>query len=266
MCASSYAKSTIIALAIGVAIFLVSCILRAPGNATLGFHILNTVVMAVVWFAVLGVVALIGGALARRVRALWLPIFAWLLLTAAMLQVGVSGYSRYVLLPRVRALLADIEETNRVEAPFSLTRLARPSFSLSYPSNWSIDTADAQYDPDSFFTIETPDDGMIQFLVFAPHIDTSPFATDIVSEFRDKQFSAVTSTSFSHWGRYEGKGIALRGKLLSILRAEVRVFHASSASRPFIVVEMCYDDSRDTDQVGFQMIRDTFVVSMPPGG
>ncbi|MEX2309718.1 MAG: hypothetical protein WD738_19250 [Pirellulales bacterium] len=262
---AKYSRLTYGALTAGVLLFLVSCLLNMPANATVVAFILDVVITGFIWFVILAMIALIPAA--RRVNAAWLPIFAWLLVAAGVFDVAVGSYTKFVLEPQIRASLDGlIDSANRVAFPQKTIELKRVNYSLSYPADWSMVTEDVPYDPDHFVWLETPNQGFFQLYVFDPQVNASQVASNIITEFRDKQLTAATSSSFSEWGTYRGEGTALRGKLLSILPAEVRVFHTMEGSRTFITVEMCSDVSRQADQPGFDTIRKNLALAEASAG
>jgi len=61
------------------------------------------------------------------------------------------------------------EEHAEIASP---NTLVREGFILQYPSNWTIDTRDDDYDPDHYFSIESPGSSLIVFVIV--DIPTSP--------------------------------------------------------------------------------------------
>ena len=49
--------------------------------------------------------------------------------------------------------------------------IERDSFLLKYPADWKIDTQDEDYDPDAFFSLESPDDNLVMFMIFNVPVD-----------------------------------------------------------------------------------------------
>ena len=142
---------------------------------------------------------------------------------------------------------ADVKQPNKIE---------RGKFRLHYPGNWTIDTADEEYDPDHYFTIESPGFASISLEFLEEEYDPRDTVDTYIEIYRDV-FSKATEEPFTHWGRYSGEGIHIRGRVEGI-RAEVKMFCHSAAGQSLIVTEYCQEEDLQDVRPGFKLIEDSF--------
>ena len=105
MAPSSGARRPLTVLGGSLVLFCAAYVLKAPANATAGYHVAMILMTLGTWFVALAAISLIVSALARRVRTLWLPLFAWLFLAATLFELAVAAYSEFIVEPKVREVL-----------------------------------------------------------------------------------------------------------------------------------------------------------------
>lgn len=150
------------------------------------------------------------------------------------------------------------------EEPAAVTRpiaIARPGFKLQHPSNWKVDTKDEDYDPDHNFTIESPGSSMVIFYVFDVEIDPEEQIRAQIEAQTKKVVPGARQTPFTRWGRYEGKGVELRGRMLGIAPGVTRIFAHGDERGGFLAVEMTYDDDAAAVRPGFALIESSFALT-----
>lgn len=138
--------------------------------------------------------------------------------------------------------------------------IVRPAFTLQHPGNWKVDTEDEDYDPNHMFSIDSPGNCFTMFIVFDTVTDPDDTVQSQIDTYVPKLMKNPTQTPFTKWGRYEGTGMKLEGRVLGVTPGSLRVFsHADEkADLSFVVVESCYDEDRKATEAGFALIEDTF--------
>ena len=138
--------------------------------------------------------------------------------------------------------------------------VSRDKFRFDYPGNWSIDTADEDYDPDSLFSVDSPGNCYVQFIVYDSAVDADEMVENQVEAFVPKLIKDPKRTRFVEWGAHEGSGVTLEGKILGVTPGSIRVFGAKSDEKDvaFTAVEMCFDDDMAQVRPGFELVRRTF--------
>lgn len=149
------------------------------------------------------------------------------------------------------------EAAANVRAPKSMKRGA---FELEYPGNWKIDEADEDYDPDHLFSIESPGSCHVSVVVFDSVTEAQVSVDAQVKALVPKIVKDPSRTPFDRWGRFEGAGVKLEGKILGINQGNVRIFaHASEEEDvTFTIVEFCYDEDMADVRPGFELLERTF--------
>lgn len=138
--------------------------------------------------------------------------------------------------------------------------ISRAGFRLKIPANWAVDTLDADYNPDHSFTIESPGSSFVMFIIMDIQSDPLENVQEQVEAFVPKVINKAQRIVFKKWGKYEGQGMQLRGRVISVVDGGVRIFSYSSEYRSFIVVESYFAEDLKKVQPGFQLIEDSFEI------
>lgn len=138
--------------------------------------------------------------------------------------------------------------------------IKREGFSLVYPSTWTIDTADPDYDPDALFTLESPDGNcMAMFIIMDMFIENDEMLNAQVKEFKSQLIKKPTSeTPFTAWGNLTGKGMVLKGKLMGVFPGTVRIFTWTDKERSMVVIEQHFDDDFIKLREDYKLIESSF--------
>ena len=149
--------------------------------------------------------------------------------------------------------LASEEEPADVDHP---KKIVREGFRLEYPGNWQIDTADADYDPDHLFSIDSPGSVFVMFIMIDLPTDPSDNVEEQVGQF-SKLIAHPVKSPFQRWGVFSGEGVLLKGRILG-MKAGVRIFSHSAEDKSFIVVHQYFDEDLTDVEPGFKLIERTF--------
>ena len=136
--------------------------------------------------------------------------------------------------------------------------IQRDSFSLKYPSDWKIDTEDEDYDPDNLFSIDSPDDNMVMFMIFNVPVDKDELLKAQLEVFSSELIKKPEITEFSKWGNYDGTGKILKGKLLGVFKGFVRIFVYADSHKTMLVIEQCFDKDYEKLKKGYDLISSSF--------
>jgi hypothetical protein len=139
------------------------------------------------------------------------------------------------------------------------TTLARPGFTLDYPSNWTVDRADEDYDPDHMFSIDPSDGAMIMFVIADAELDVGKVLESNATSQRERMPRAQR-TDFDRWGKYTGRGFTLHGKAAGLVWSTARVFVFRAGGKTITITEFTPDDEAAQHAPGFRMIEDSFRV------
>lgn len=142
----------------------------------------------------------------------------------------------------------------------SLKTIDRDSFSLKYPDTWTIDTKDEDYDPDALFSLDAPADGAtMMFMIFDAVIDVDDMLKAQQEAMTKEVIKKPTSISnFYQWGNYKGKGILIQGKILGVLKGQVKVFIYTDNNKSMLVMEQIYDSDMAVTGKEFEQIAKSF--------
>ncbi len=160
-----------------------------------------------------------------------------------------------------QAFLADNfpdEEYAEITNPLSITH---NQYSLKYPSNWTLDTSSLDYDPDSYFSIDSAaQTSFVEFFIFDFEAESSEWILDIKTYFQQGVIYESVESPFFQWGSFQGVGVQLNGKAM-FLDCTIRIFMYSSDNISIGIVESFYDEDTQFVQPGFNLIRSTFKLS-----
>jgi hypothetical protein len=137
--------------------------------------------------------------------------------------------------------------------------LSRPGFTFEHPSTWTVDDKDKHYDPDHLFTIDASVGAMVMFVIAdAELVPAKTLAINVQAQ--SKRITNAVQTEFDRWGNYDGRGVVLRGKVVGLIPATVRLFAFNAEGRTVTVIEFYPDDEKKQLALGFQTIENSFRV------
>lgn len=137
--------------------------------------------------------------------------------------------------------------------------LERKSFSVSLPKDWTEDTKQDMYDPESFLFFENSESCLVVIIIGAKSAGSKPGPMlTAQKEAWLKRLTDLETVKIAKWGKYEGEGFELTGKLNGTMRYKVRLFGFENADRTCVVVESADASDAKKYAADFEEIRETF--------
>jgi hypothetical protein len=159
-----------------------------------------------------------------------------------------------------RQFVVGLFATERSAAVEQSVAVVRPAFRFEYPGNWRVDSTDSDYDPDHMFSVDSPGQSFVMFVIADGDIEPKEAVEQHVSVQTARAMKDATRTPLTKWGRHDGEGVLLTGRHLGITRGTIRVFAFRERETTYTVIESTFDDDRDKVQPGFDLIARTFRV------
>jgi hypothetical protein len=197
------------------------------------------------------------------------PLVIVLIVLAAVFLLGLGTCAGlFFLVKRMPAPVVVASAVSPVTAPttsgagsggsFTATTIDRPGYSMSYPSNWTVDTADKDYDPDAYFAIDESEGCTIMFFFFDVKGEPEKHVQAQVDAQTKRVMPNPSLAPFTTWGRYQGKGTTMTGRMKPLGQGTIRIFSHAGKSKTFDAVEFCFDDDLPDAKPGFEMIESSF--------
>ncbi|MEP7236369.1 MAG: hypothetical protein ABI685_00825 [Ferruginibacter sp.] len=137
--------------------------------------------------------------------------------------------------------------------------LERPTYSLIYPGNWTIDSSSKLYDIDGHFTLHSPvESGLITFFIFNIANDERETLQDHINAQLEKTIKHGEVSYFTQWGNYKGHGAIIRGKMSGVWKAELKIFVYSTGSNSFLITSIYAEGYKDDILPGLKIIESSF--------
>jgi hypothetical protein len=138
-------------------------------------------------------------------------------------------------------------------------KIDREGFSMKYPTGWTIDTTDEDYDPDALFSLDSPDgDNMIMFVIYDMALDTAELMKNQEKAFTAELLKKPEISYFNTWGKYKGSGKILSGKLMGVYKGFVRIFIYTDGKKTLTVVEQCFDKGYEGLKKDYELMASSF--------
>jgi hypothetical protein len=135
----------------------------------------------------------------------------------------------------------------------------RKTFSMSLPANWSEDTNDDSYNPNSFVFFDGPQSALFCVIIQKKSTDVSADAlVNNQKAIQSKKFTDSGITEMKKWANYDGKGFKLEGKMQGVVNARFTVFGFEKADNVCLIEEYATLDDYKKYTSGFEKIRQTF--------
>jgi hypothetical protein len=174
---------------------------------------------------------------------------------------GLLGFGAGVLSTQAARdfLRAALKDEQRADVS-SRKSVSRPGFHFEMPGNWQIDTRSPDYDPDHQFSLETPGQSFLMFIIADAELDATAILEKHVDAQRARALKSAERSGFLGWGAHQGQGARLSGKYLGLTPGTVRIFVFVAAGRTYTVVESTYDEDVALVEPGFRLVERTFRV------
>ena len=178
------------------------------------------------------------------------PARTWFLILPALLYVLAFG----AILAAFFTGWAQKLDTPEVSRPAVIEREA---FRLRHPSNWHVDLADEDHDPDRDFGIEpTVADAAMHFWIDDEPLDPADAAAAMADNLEDV-YRISGRTAIESWGPHSGSGWRLEGETEG-QRIVLTIFCTSVPGGTVRVLEATAADSLETLEPGYALIRGSF--------
>ena len=146
------------------------------------------------------------------------------------------------------------------------TKVDRPAYTFSYPSEWKMDTDDVDYDPDSYFAIDIDENNLVLFFIM-DQVDMQ----EIVDAQQDALTRAVMEnpekiSQFKKWGAYTGVGKMMRGRLPGTAAATIRIFAHNFKDKTLLVILQCHDADLERIGKGLKLVEESFILKQTERG
>lgn len=149
--------------------------------------------------------------------------------------------------------------------PGSYTEVERRFFKFVYPSDWEIATYQDDYDADKNFTIDAPGDSCVKITTFetAAGDDADEIVENMIRSFDGPFVDTYSRSHFENWGHFVGKGIHLKGKVMSMFPGGCRIFVSTEGQVGIIIIEQYFSEEIQTVMPAFELIAQSFETVEP---
>jgi hypothetical protein len=138
----------------------------------------------------------------------------------------------------------------------STIRLERQGFALEHPGNWSVDTWDEDYDPDTAFAIApTLADAQIQFWFYDQPMESSACVEETFQNL-SAAYEMTDVAPVDRWGQLEGAGYTAVA-VIDGVRFDLLTFCSTERVRPFEIMQIVQESVSTKLKPGYDLIRDT---------
>ena len=132
-------------------------------------------------------------------------------------------------------------------------------YSMQYDANWSIDSTDPDYNPDSYFAIDADENAVFILTIFEEELDLDELLMVFVKSFKGKLLENLKSEKdISSWGKYKGSGKLLNGESPGYPPLVVRIFCLTEAGRSYAMIIQMHEDDVEKHKAGFELIENSF--------
>ncbi len=139
------------------------------------------------------------------------------------------------------------------------TKIDRPGFSLEYPSAWTVDTVDPDYDPDALFSLDIDENNLMMFIIMNTRVEPQMLIDAQQKELKARVLKKTDSEiPFTKWGAYPGNGLTLKGKLLGVFPGTIRIFAANHEEQTLLVVSQCLDNDLNKWDAAMKLVEQSF--------
>jgi hypothetical protein len=185
-----------------------------------------------------------------------------MLVVAVVVSLAIGGVAGFVLgvaaTKAGRSFVRGMFQGEAKPAVSDPKKLIRKQFELQYPSNWHVDVDDKDYDADHMFSIDSPGNAFVMFAIGAGEMAPEDNLKIQLEQF-EKIMSSLSVEKFEKYGRYQGKGATLKGKILGT-RTTVKLFALKHDGLTVLLTQQCPEEDLSSVQAGLDLIENSFLL------
>ena len=152
---------------------------------------------------------------------------------------------------RQRVLKDEIKSTRLV--------LDRPTYALSYLSDWTIDSSEKLENIKTHFTLHSGvESGLITVFIFDYPQDESETLQRHIDAQLNKHILNATVKYFTDWGSYKGHGVIVKGMNTASMPSKLEIFVYSNEKRSFLITSIYANEFEDNVLPGLNLIKASF--------
>lgn len=124
------------------------------------------------------------------------------------------------------------------ERPAAVTQpiaVERPAFRFEFPGNWSVDTKDSDYDPDHMFSVDSPGQSFVMFVIADGEVEPKTAVDEHASAQMARMMKDGRRTPLTTWGGRSCEGALISGKHLGLAPGTIRVFSFRERQKTFTI-------------------------------
>jgi len=133
----------------------------------------------------------------------------------------------------------------------------RTDFSMKYPVGWSEPKDAKDYDANANFTLFSPKNSSLQFIIMNKADDPKKVVDSAVKKIDGVQITTLSRSNLSEWQKHKGVGQYLKGKIVDSFPGGIKVFCFSSAKHNVLVIETTFSDDLKDTQADIQFIGES---------
>jgi hypothetical protein len=181
---------------------------------------------------------------------------AWRFLDGAGVSENPGSLRR--VLPDFPASLGLPEVTQFADAPppTGEREFRRGPFAFRCPAAWKVNDEGRQDKGFELVTLDLSEGAVVTLAAYDEEKDPAVLLPVLAKRF-EEMMPTATKAPLSRWGRYEGAGVVLRGRVLFI-RNTVRVFAFNAGGRAFAVFEQVPDGESEELAPGLKCLEGSF--------
>lgn len=185
-----------------------------------------------------------------------------LIILGSIIAGGIGGFFLGVLSTKAgKAFIADIFQEELLADIKSPKNINQERYMLQYPGNWKLNIEDEDFDLDSMFSIDSPGNTFVMFVLNNGEIDSEESIKDQIHQF-EKIMSNSIIERFEKFGKYSGKGAIMKGKNMGI-KMTVKLFSFTIDDFSIMITQQCPDEDLLLTQDGLKLIENSFEIINP---
>jgi hypothetical protein len=132
--------------------------------------------------------------------------------------------------------------------------------SLQHHADWELDSTADDYDPETRFTINSPYNSYVTIRIGKFERNPETLIEDILYRLDGPAITTFSRSNFSQWGKHQGVGRHLKGKIMDMFPGGVRVFVTRPLNNTLIITEFYFSEELEDTAPGYMVISETLVM------
>lgn len=176
------------------------------------------------------------------------------------MPIAMQAFHPKALLDTLSAVSAATLGKSSDQTEIAVKSINNDTISLQHHADWELDSSADDYEPETRFTINSPYNSYVTIRIDQYKRTPESLIEDILYRLDGPAITTFSRSNFTQWGKHQGVGRHLKGKIMDMFPGGVRVFVTRPLNNTLIITEFYFSEELEDTAPGYMVISETLVM------